>query len=156
MERFHQRLLLILRLLRICLLIAAHALCSVFRMFIIPKVLCSEGPVFRRSYVPKLRGSMFRRFYVPKVLCSEGSMFRRFYVPKVLCSEGSMFRRFYVPNVLCSEGSMFRRFYDPSFDLQDANGTFSSAPTINIATQVCYEFAYTFLTMPSVCIAPAH
>ena len=30
--------------------------------------------------------------YVPKVLCSEGSMFRRFYVPKVLCSEGSMFR----------------------------------------------------------------
>ena len=81
-----------------------------FRKSTIPKDLYSEGPVFRRSYVPKLRGSMFRRFYV---LCSEGSMFRRFYVPKVLCSEGSMFRRFYVPKVLCSEGSMFRRFYVP-------------------------------------------
>ena len=51
---------------------------------------------------------MFRRFYVPKVLCSEGSMFRRsifrrFCIPKVLCSEkleGSIFRRFHVPKLL--------------------------------------------------------
>ena len=28
------------------------------------------------------------------VLCSEGSIFRRFYVPKVLYSEGSMFQNF--------------------------------------------------------------
>ena len=29
------------------------------------------------------------QLYVQKVLCSEGPMFRRFYVQKVLCSEGS-------------------------------------------------------------------
>ena len=52
--------------------------------------LCSEGPMFRRSYVQK-------------VLCSEGLLFKRFYVQKVLCSEGSIFRRFYVQKVLCSE-----------------------------------------------------
>ena len=51
------------------------------------------------------------QLYVPKVLCSEGPMFRRFYVQKVLCSEGPMFRRFYVQKVLYSEGSMFRRSY---------------------------------------------
>ena len=51
------------------------------------------------------------QLYVQKVLCSEGPMFRRFYVQKVLCSEGSMFRRFYVQKVLYSEGSMFRRSY---------------------------------------------
>ena len=49
--------------------------------------------------------------FVQKVLCSEGPMFRRFYVQKVLCSEGSMFRGFYVQKVLYSEGSMFRRSY---------------------------------------------
>ena len=52
--------------------------------------LCSEGPMFRRSYVRK-------------VLCSDGPLFRRSYVQKVLCSEGSIFRRFYVQKVLCSE-----------------------------------------------------
>ena len=52
--------------------------------------LCSEGPMFRRSYVQK-------------VLCSEGPLFRRPHVQKVLCSEGSIFRRFYVQKVLCSE-----------------------------------------------------
>ena len=52
--------------------------------------LCSDGPLFRRSYVQK-------------VLCSEGPLFRRSYVQKVLCSEGSIFRRFYVQKVLCSE-----------------------------------------------------
>ena len=51
------------------------------------------------------------QLYVQKVLCSEGPMFRRFYVQKVLCSEGSMFRKFYVQKVLYSEGSMFRRSY---------------------------------------------
>ena len=53
--------------------------------------LCSEGPMFRRSYVQK-------------VLCSEGSMFRRLYIQKVLCSEGPMFRN------ICSEGPMFRKY----------------------------------------------
>ena len=51
------------------------------------------------------------QLYVQKVLCSEGPMFRRFYAQKVLCSEGSMFRRLYVQKVLYSEGSMFRRSY---------------------------------------------
>ena len=51
------------------------------------------------------------QLYVQKVLCSDGPMFRRFYVQKVLCSEGSMFRRFYVQKVLYSEGSMLRRSY---------------------------------------------
>ena len=36
-------------------------------------------------------------------LCSEGSMFRRSYIQKVLCQEGYMFRRFYVHNILRSE-----------------------------------------------------
>ena len=79
---------------------------SMFRRSTIPKVLYSEGPVFRRSYVPKLRGSMFRRFYVRKVLCSEKKL-------KVPYSEGPIFRRFYVPKnwkVLYSESSMFRNF----------------------------------------------
>ena len=43
------------------------------------------------------------QLYVQKVLCSEGPLFRRFYVQKVLCSEGSIFRRFYVQKVPCSE-----------------------------------------------------
>ena len=70
--------------------------------------LCSEGPLFRRFYVP--------RSYIPKVICSE---ITRFYVPKVLYSENnfecSIFRRSYVPKkskalVLYSEGSIFRNF----------------------------------------------
>ena len=67
-----------------------------FRRFYIPKyeVLCSEG-----------EGP------IPKVLYSEGSIFRRFYIPKVLYSEGSMFRktgRFYnILKVLCSKISDF-------------------------------------------------
>ena len=39
----------------------------------------SEGPLFRRSVVPKVR-------------CSEGPLFRRSVVPKVHCSEGSLLR----------------------------------------------------------------
>ena len=70
--------------------------------------LFSEGSIFRRFYVQKI--------FVQKVLCSEGSIFRRSYVQKVLCSEGSIFRRSYVQKVLCSEnicskGPIFRRFY---------------------------------------------
>ena len=70
--------------------------------FYVPKVLCSEGSIFRNM-----------RFYVPKVLYSECPIFRRFYVPKngkIPYSEGSMFRktgRFYIPKVLCSELSDF-------------------------------------------------
>ena len=51
------------------------------------------------------------QLYVQKLLCSEGPMFRRFYVQKVLCSEGPMFRRFYDQKALYSEGSMFRKSY---------------------------------------------
>ena len=43
------------------------------------------------------------QLYVHKVLCSEGPMFRRSFVQKVLCSEDSIFRWFYVQKVLCSE-----------------------------------------------------
>ena len=90
---------------------------SMFRRSIIPNVLCSEGPIFRRSYVPKLRGYMFRWFYFPKVLCSECAMLRRFYVPNVLCSEKKS-KVLYIPMIPCSkkwtvlysEGSMFRNF----------------------------------------------
>ena len=42
----------------------------------------SEGPLFRRSVVPKVRCSD-----VPKVRCSEGSLLRRFIAPKVRYSE---------------------------------------------------------------------
>ena len=64
--------------------------------------LCSEGPMFRRSYVQKVlcsEGPLFRRSYVQKVLCSEGSIFRRIYVQKVLCSE------IFVQKVLCLEST---------------------------------------------------
>ena len=64
--------------------------------------LCSEGPMFRRSYVQKVlcsEGPVFRRSYVQKVLCSESSIFRRFDVQKVLCSE------IFVQKVLCLEST---------------------------------------------------
>ena len=70
--------------------------------------LCSEGPMFRRSYIQKVlcsEGPLFRRFYVQKVLCSEGSIFRRFYVQKVLCSEIS------VQKVLCLESTLAIKQY---------------------------------------------
>ena len=50
-----------------------------------------------------LCGRFRLQLYVQKVLCSEGPMFRRFYVQKVFCSEGPIFRRFHVQKVLCSE-----------------------------------------------------
>ena len=57
---------------------------------------------------------MFRRFYIQKILYSEGPMFRRSYVQnkigkKVLYSEGSMFRRSYIE--IYSEGPIFRKFF---------------------------------------------
>ena len=54
---------------------------------------CSEGYIFRRSYVQKVE------------LCSEDPLFRRFYVQKVLCSDGPMFRN------ICAEGPMVRKSY---------------------------------------------
>ena len=50
---------------------------------------------------------MLRRFNVPKVLYSEGSifrgpMFRRFYVPKVLLTEGSIFQKSIAKSVFLS------------------------------------------------------
>ena len=54
-----------------------------FRRFIVPKVHCSEGSLFRK------KGLLCRRFIGPKghlsemgVHCSEGLLFRRFIVPK--------------------------------------------------------------------------
>ena len=44
-------------------------------------------------------------------LCSEGSMFRRSYIPKVLYSEVSMLRRFYIPKVLCSKNPLPTAFF---------------------------------------------
>ena len=52
-----------------------------FRRPYIQKVICSEGPIFRKK--------MFKRSYIQKVLCSEGSIFR--YIQKVLYSENSLF-----------------------------------------------------------------
>ena len=56
------------------------------------------------------KGSMFRRFYVQKVLCSEGPMFRKYlfkrsYIQKVLGSEGPIFR--YIQKVLYSDNYFF-------------------------------------------------
>ena len=64
---------------------------------------CRHAELSRTVTALCSEGSMFRRSFVQKVLCSEGSMFRRLYVQKVLYSEGSMFRRSYVQKVLCSE-----------------------------------------------------
>ena len=75
-------------------------------MLYVPKVHYSEGPIFRRSCIPKVRCSKITRFYVPKVPCSEKKL-------KVLYSEGSIFRRVYAPKnwkFLYSEGFMFQNF----------------------------------------------
>ena len=61
----------------------------------VQKVLYSEGPMFRRSYVQKI--------FVQKVLCSDGLIFRRSYVQKVLCS------KIFAQKVLCSEGPICSR-----------------------------------------------
>ena len=48
---------------------------------------CSDGPIFRRSFVQKvlcLEGSMFRKNSL------QGPIFKRSCVPKVLCSERLM------------------------------------------------------------------
>ena len=55
--------------------------CPMFRRSYIQKVLCSEGPMFRKY--------LFKRSYIQKVLCSEGPIFR--YIQKVLYSENSLF-----------------------------------------------------------------
>ena len=54
-----------------------------FSSFYVQKVLYSEGPKFRRSYVQKI--------FVQKVLYSGGSNFKRSYIQKVLYSENSLF-----------------------------------------------------------------
>ena len=68
------------------------------------EVLCSKGFMFRKY--------LFKRFYVQRVLYSEGPMFRKSYVHKILCSEnvcstGPILRRFYVQKVLYSENPLF-------------------------------------------------
>ena len=68
--------------------------------------------IFRRFYIPKY-----------EVLCSEDPIFRRSYIQKVLYSEGSIFRRSCVPKnwkVLYSEGSTFRNFGFCSLSSSDA------------------------------------
>ena len=80
----------------------------------VQKVLYSEGPMFRGSYVQKI--------FVQKVRCSDGLIFRRSYVHKVLCSEifvqkilyleiTYLFGRLYIQKVLCSEGPIFSRSF---------------------------------------------
>ena len=49
------------------------------------KVLCSEGSIFRRSYVQKVQCS--ERSYIQKVLYSESPVFRK----KILYSDNSLF-----------------------------------------------------------------
>ena len=65
--------------------------------------LCSEAPIFRRSYVQKVLCS---KIFVQKVLYSEGpslyvQKIKRFYIKKVLCSEEPIFRRSFVQKVSC-------------------------------------------------------
>ena len=45
----------------------------------VPKVHYSEGPIFRRSCIPKVQCSEITRFYITKALFRKT---RRFYVPK--------------------------------------------------------------------------
>ena len=56
--------------------------CPISRSSYIQKVLCSEGPMFRKY--------LFRWSFIQKVLCLEGSIFKRsciqkIFVQKVLC-----------------------------------------------------------------------
>ena len=70
--------------------------CKIWYKLIFPSV------VIRHKWHVEVRNLKVGDIVVT-ALCSEGPMFRRSYVQKVLCSEGSIFRRFYVENVLCSE-----------------------------------------------------
>ena len=74
----------------------------------VQKALCSESPIFRRSYVQKVLCS--------ENICSESPLFRWSHIQKILYSEGPMFRRSYVQKifvqkVLCSDGPILRRSY---------------------------------------------
>lgn len=67
-------------------------------------VLCSQGLIFLRFYVPRnlcSQGLMFSWFYVPRDLCSQYPKFPWSYVPRVLFSQGSTFPGTYVPKVVC-------------------------------------------------------
>ena len=54
--------------------------------------LCSEGPIFRRSYLQKVLCS--------ENICSEGPMFKWSHIQKILCSKDPIFRN------ICLEGSI--------------------------------------------------
>ena len=91
--------------------------------------LCSEGPIFRRSYLQKVLCSenicsespMFRWSHIQKILCSESPMFRniclegpilrRSYMFKRSYIQKYLFGRFYIQKLLCSEGPIFRRSF---------------------------------------------
>ena len=62
--------------------------CPTSRSSYIQKVLCSEGPMFRKY--------LFRKSYVQMVFYSEGPMFGRSYIQKVVYSED-----------LCSSGRSY-------------------------------------------------
>ena len=66
----------------------------------VQKILYSEGPMFRGSYVQKI--------FVQKVLCLDGLIFRRYYVQKVLCSEKFVQKVLYSEGPICSEDPIFR------------------------------------------------
>ena len=54
----------------------------------------------------KQESEKWLQIYVQKVLCSEGPIFRRFYVKKVLYLEGFMFTTSFVQKVLCLESTV--------------------------------------------------
>ena len=66
-----------------------------FRRSFVQMVSYSKDPMFRKSYVQKKLFYMFRRSYIQKYL------FGRFYIQKVLCWEDPIFRRSFVQKVLC-------------------------------------------------------
>ena len=61
---------------------------------------------FRMSKIINANKKGFPIFKLAAYLCSPGPMFPGSYVPRVLCSPGPMFPGSYVPRVLCSPGPM--------------------------------------------------
>ena len=80
--------------------------------------LCSEGPIFRRSYVQKVlcsenicsEGPMFRWYHIQKIICSESPM-SEIFVQKVLYSKGPICSKDTIFRNICLESSISRRSY---------------------------------------------
>ena len=74
-----------------------------FRRSHIQKVLCSEGPMFRKY--------LFRKSFVQMVLYSEGPICSEDPIFRNICLEDSISGRSYVEKILYSEDPLFRRSY---------------------------------------------